>query len=112
MEINIKQITCCNCGVIFWITESHNSDLLRTKTTFYCPNGHGQSYQGETDKQKYEKELQEKQRIKSELLSQLSNERQNVEKLRKSIIGYKGMLGRYKKQQVKKVKSEDLRTKK
>lgn len=102
MEVGIEQMTCCDCGVIFWITKKHDNYLQNKKTTFYCPNGHGQNYVGETDKQRYEKEIQEKQRIKSELLSQIFNEKQNVEKLRKSIIGYKGMLGRYKKQQVNK----------
>ena len=112
MEVGIKQITCCNCGVIFWITQSHNSDLFRTKTTFYCPNGHSQSYVGETCEEKYKKKLEAEQEIRAEYFSQLADERQNVERLRKSIIGYKGMLGRYKKQQVKKKQSEDLRTKK
>ena len=35
---------CCNCGVIFGINSRLHRNLKETKRTFYCPNGHGQSY--------------------------------------------------------------------
>ena len=42
---------CCNCGVWFAVPRSLMGSLRRTKTTFYCPNGHPQSYtRSEADK--------------------------------------------------------------
>lgn len=40
---------CCNCGVIFFMTNSLNKSFRNTKKTFYCPNGHGQSYSESTE---------------------------------------------------------------
>ena len=55
MNITVAEISCCNCGVSFWITTAHNKELISCHNSFYCPNGHRQSYVGETDKQKLEK---------------------------------------------------------
>lgn len=55
MDIQISQETCCNCNVIYWITTEHQERLVRCKNTFYCPNGHPQSYKGETDRDKFER---------------------------------------------------------
>lgn len=43
--------TCCNCGVMFAMTSEFKNERNRDKCTFYCPNGHGQSYVGKTDAQ-------------------------------------------------------------
>lgn len=52
MDVQIIQMTCCKCNVIYWLTEEHKNRLLKCKNTFYCPNGHSQSYKGLTDAQK------------------------------------------------------------
>ncbi len=54
MEMNVEliEISCCNCGVIFWITDKHDDQLRRKHTTFYCPNGHQMSYPGDTCEEK------------------------------------------------------------
>ena len=49
MNVDIVKETCCNCHISFWITVAHQKQLLNCKNTFYCPNGHPQSYTGETD---------------------------------------------------------------
>lgn len=36
--------TCCNCAVVFGITEGQRDRLRRTGDWFYCPNGHRQHY--------------------------------------------------------------------
>lgn len=52
--------TCCRCGVTFGLGAEHYAELLKTRATFYCPNGHGQHYTGKTEAQK--------QRERAELL--------------------------------------------
>ena len=109
MEIKIEQITCCICGVVFWITKEHNDELSRNHKSFTCPNGHNQSYCGETATEKREKEMQKKldrcrevserhETRRVEIYEELANEKLKTEELKKSITGYKGMLGRYKKE--------------
>lgn len=54
-NINLVCEECANCHLLFWISEKQNKRLIKSKETFYCPNGHAQSYAGETNKQKIEK---------------------------------------------------------
>ena len=41
---NFEKIECYKCGVIFAVSKTFESSWRRDKSTFYCPNGHGQSY--------------------------------------------------------------------
>ena len=55
MNVNIIELSCCNCGASFWLTEKHNNKLRRTHEYFYCPNGHQQNYLGDTCEAKLER---------------------------------------------------------
>lgn len=35
---------CCNCGVVFAVSNDLQDSWRKTKRTFHCPNGHAQSY--------------------------------------------------------------------
>jgi len=92
-ELKFEVVECCNCHVPFCITQEHNSDLLKSKRTFYCPNGHPQSYVGESDKKIIGK-LKQKINVcsirKNELLSELESKE-------KSIKAYKMLYAKEKK---------------
>jgi len=51
LEVNVTMVTedCCNCGVMFALTQELKNELLSSKRDFYCPNGHRQHYLGESD---------------------------------------------------------------
>lgn len=73
-DVATKDIICCNCGTLFSM-ESILDDLRRKDgKTFWCPNGHGQSYTNAPDKkiETLESELEEAQieirQLKCELL--------------------------------------------
>lgn len=53
--------TCFRCGVTFAMTEDFKNQKLKDRTDFYCPNGHGQHYLGETEEVKLRRELERKQ---------------------------------------------------
>ena len=55
MDVKLYQETCCKCNISFWITVNHQKRLVNCKNTFYCPNGHPQSYRGDTDTEKLER---------------------------------------------------------
>ena len=67
MHIKLKKINCANCNVLFYIEEGHNDRLLASKNTFYCPNGHRQSYEGKTDKEKLEDSQEENNNFRRDL---------------------------------------------
>ena len=51
-------IKCCNCGLPFAVPEDWNSERLRDRKNFYCPNGHQQHYIGKTEEQKLREQLE------------------------------------------------------
>ena len=60
-NIEFTEHSCCNCGVTFLITNQHNNLLRKNKKHFYCPNGHSQSYGGNTETEKLNEKLKAKQ---------------------------------------------------
>ena len=49
-EITLVTETCCNCGVLFAMTQEFIREKRDqgTSGSFYCPNGHGQHYLGKS----------------------------------------------------------------
>lgn len=87
MEVDLVEISCCwkPCRVSFWITKKHDDRLRNCHNTFYCPNGHGQSYGGESDKQKLKR-----------LEQSLKNRDWEINHLTKSKSALKGVITRMK----------------
>lgn len=51
-KIDLSTETCCNCGVLFAMTQEFKNKAMRDHRWFYCPNGHSQYYTGESDRDK------------------------------------------------------------
>lgn len=110
-EITIVTEECCNCGVTFGLPKSLQRKLIDNKKTFYCPNGHPQSYTGTSfNKEEYENKLREAQnRIanisfeKVQLESQLNKTKHDLKRLKNGICpccnrSFKGLHEHIKKQ--------------
>lgn len=52
-----REVSCCNCGIVFGIEKEYDDLLRKEHKTFHCPNGHAQHYTGETEEQRLKKEL-------------------------------------------------------
>jgi hypothetical protein len=48
---------CCACGVVFAMTEYHDTRFKETHRIFYCPNGHQQHYTAKTPAELAREEL-------------------------------------------------------
>lgn len=57
----MTQQECCNCYTLFWIPASMHDARRNDGKSFYCPNGHPQSYT-ETENARLQRELAEAQR--------------------------------------------------
>lgn len=64
---------CCACGTAFMIPKRMKTALLNSKNTFYCPNGHGQSYVGKTEAEKLKEKLDALQKEKEQEHETLQN---------------------------------------
>jgi hypothetical protein len=102
VETKLVTETCCNCGILFAMTEDLKREKLRDRAShnrkfFYCPNGHAQFYTGKTDEQKLREELAEERRLRNRAQERADTEakirRQETEradKERRRANGYKG----------------------
>ena len=52
MSVEMHTITCCQCNIVFAITQLYHERLKNSKKSFYCPNGHCQAYCGDSDAEK------------------------------------------------------------
>jgi hypothetical protein len=53
---------CYSCGVLFGIPNSMQRRLRDTHAPFYCPNGHAQSYTGQSEAEKARRRAAELER--------------------------------------------------
>ncbi len=89
--------TCCNCGIEFGMFDKWDERLRESHGTFYCPNGHGQSY---TADNREEKLRRERDRLKQQA-AEKDDEIRRLEQVntleRRSTAAYKGQVTKIKK---------------
>ena len=54
-NLSMVDVDCCKCGITFCVPHGFDRQRLKDKKSFYCPNGHGQIYKGESDAKKVER---------------------------------------------------------
>lgn len=90
-------IECCNCHVQFCVTQEHEAKLVETKETFYCPNGHPQSYTGKSNKQV----IKDLRNIVTQCRNQKNATMDDLAKMEKTANAYKMLFHREKKKSQK-----------
>lgn len=93
--LNLQEITCGHCGIMFGLPFKFYTERQENGGTFYCPNGHPRVFK-ETTEDKLRKELEKKQ-------DQLEYQREAKEKvyanqdhLKRRIASLKGHITRLK----------------
>lgn len=76
---------CFRCGVIFGITEQFKDERVKDHKGFYCPNGHIQSYMGESEAEKNARLLREEQARHARTLQRENEERAERERLERKL---------------------------
>ncbi len=51
------KIWCCSCDIAFSVPANWNRERMDDHESFFCPNGHKQSYQGQSEAEKLRDEL-------------------------------------------------------
>lgn len=81
MTVRLISDTCITCGIEFAMPEGRHNWLVDHKgVLFFCPNGHAQSFSGETEAQKLQRALDAKKRELDAANHQLENVRELNEK--------------------------------
>lgn len=91
--VKLHRVECCNCGVVFAITQDMYERRLEDGENFFCPNGHKQHY---TRKEKLEDKIAELE-DKLQLAKNRATYNQNQSQHRANQVrAYKGHLTRLK----------------
>src|SRR5882757_1310386 len=82
ISISMRALTCCHgdCGMTFAVPLWWEQGRRQTKSLWYCPNGHSQSFTGDNEAERLKKELE---------LAKNSRDyyRADVERINKRLIG-------------------------
>lgn len=96
-KANLTTETCSCCGVLYAVEAPFLEDRLKDKRTFYCPNGHQQTYQGKTETEKLREQLAEERRGRQRAEKNVAYwsdeakaERERAAHERRRANGYKG----------------------
>lgn len=57
--LSFETVDCYKCGVTFAMTVTYTAERRRDHENWYCPNGHGQRWAGESQEEKLARELKE-----------------------------------------------------
>src|SRR3990167_4894499 len=95
LTVAVNAVDCPNCGVVFGITEEFEKRRRADGQTFYCPNGHTETYgKSEAAREREKREEAEKRLTAEKGWSQRLSE--NLETERRSHAATKGKLTKAK----------------
>lgn len=83
-------IDCGECGISFAVPETWRRTKLQDHSTFYCPNGHGRVYRGESTEEKLRRQLENAN-------ARIAREQADAENQRNRVRSYKGQVTRLKR---------------
>lgn len=101
------EIDCCNCGVIFGMSDELYRQRKDDGKSFFCPAGHSQFFTRSRAEiireleQKVAELEQEKGKLQSRVdwyVNRLSEMREEVRGLKRSVASYKGHVSRMRRQ--------------
>lgn len=86
-----KQVTCCQCQEVFWLTDETHNVLIRSSKGFNCPWGHPLVYpKGESEADKLRRENQRLKQNQAYLEDRRREAEEAAKHERARANGYKG----------------------
>src|SRR6266699_806086 len=94
-------MNCCRCGIEFGVPNEWDTKRREDHGSFYCPNGHQQSYQGKTEAEKLAEKLETEKRSVTFWREEAKRQEDSKALARRQRDAYKGHATRLKKRVVK-----------
>jgi len=83
--LSMERIICCNCGLVFAVPSKYKGTLQETHRSFYCPNGHGQSFMRESEAEGLKRVLEQAKDREAVVRSRLNEALADQAKLQRRI---------------------------
>lgn len=84
LAIALHVLECCACGITFAYAEAYDRELRESHRTFYCPNGHPQSYKAKTEAEKLRDQLTKERQQLDQVKADREWYRERLDETRKS----------------------------
>lgn len=95
--VELETVTCCVCGIVFAFPSLIMRRRLSDHASFWCPNGHSQSFTGESDAERLRRELNKYEQYTSALKAEVTFERDQRQAAERSLRSTKAQLTKTKK---------------
>lgn len=92
LSFDFDFVTCYQCGVVIWMEAWILKKRRNDHRSFFCYNGHSQSFSGETVAQCLKKQLDRERGLTRMARDEAANEHRRAEHLGRSRDVYKGKL--------------------
>ncbi len=96
VTITLRAVTCYKCSITFGIESDHLTRLKRTHETFWCPNGHAQTFTGKSDLEREREARESAERNSRFWLEQHTQEQAMRIRTERRLIAQKGATTRLK----------------
>jgi hypothetical protein len=98
MEVTSVVITCCNtdCGISFAVPTWWERGKRENHSRFYCPNGHGQVFNAESDTEKLRRERDRLAQRVAERDDEIKRQRELRQGTEKRLAAAKGVVTRFR----------------
>lgn len=83
-ELVLTTMNCCICGVVFAMPEHMRARAQENGNSFYCPNGHSQSY-SESESDRLRKKLDEQTRVATREAQRAANAEAETSKIKRKL---------------------------
>ncbi len=97
----IRLQECVDCGITFGFPSAFDDQLRENHRSFYCPNGHSQSYVGKTEAEKLREKLEAKERDIANMETRLQNQRDRAVTAERRVTALKGEVTKAKNRAAK-----------
>src|SRR6267378_7384183 len=84
-SLNFSTIECYSCGCVFAVMADFQTNRLRDKRNFYCPNGHQQHFVGESDVDKANRLLREEQERHKRTLERVNEAERERDRMKRRV---------------------------
>lgn len=81
-----KEMNCGECGITFFVPHNFYNERKKDHSIeWFCPNGHGRVFSGETEAEKFKRLYEDEKRIRASEASARFKAEKNMRKLQKRI---------------------------
>lgn len=96
VDLELVEIECGECGIWFGMSNHYIDNRKRDHRTWYCPNGHGRAWLGESTEEKLKRELRQARDDKRFYMDLSSQRYDEAEAAKRSAAARKGVITRMK----------------